>query len=296
MKRCWKYVLIVGAVVCFAFIFILVFFKSSQYSLWNSHPDGLREAKRWVYKKTEKRDLALYVFTPSADDDSIVYPAIVFFHGGYWKVGHPVEFASHCQHFRDRGFVAVTAEYRLIEMDGAKPIDAIQDAKAAISWIHSRAGKLRIDPNRIIAVGGSAGGHLAAWTGIELDDKHGHDGGIKSHKPDYLILISAALDTTVINTKEKLAVQKEEYSPLHQITEGMPPTLLIHGIEDDVTPFEGAKRFMVAMKKAGNDCKMVALNGVGHGFHVPMNKQTYTHTLRIIDQYLVSRGVIKEAD
>lgn len=61
--------------------------------------------------------------------------------------------------------IAVTADYRVKSRHGVKVVECVKDAKAAIAWIRENAQRLRIDPNRIAASGGSAGGHLAACTG-----------------------------------------------------------------------------------------------------------------------------------
>ena len=88
-----------------------------------------------------------------------------FFHGGGWKDGTPTVFYRHCKYFASRGIVAMSADYRVGRRDGAKPAQCVSDAKSAIRWLRQHAEKLGIDPNRIVASGGSAGGHLAAATG-----------------------------------------------------------------------------------------------------------------------------------
>src|SRR6185503_1822467 len=108
-------------------------------------------------------------------------PAIVFFFGGGWTNGSPGQFEEHCKHLGSRGLVAITADYRVASRQQVKAVSCVADAKSAIRYVRKEAARLGIDPDRIVAGGGSAGGHIAACTGtIDGFDEAGEDKSISS--------------------------------------------------------------------------------------------------------------------
>jgi len=120
-----------------------------------------------VYKTIDGTELRLYVLKPADWKKSDTRPAIVFCHGGGWTGGTPSQFEEQAKYLAGRGMVCVHVQYRLLKGDAkALPIVCIQDAKSAMRWVRSHAAELGIDPNRIAAADGSAGGHLAAFVGI----------------------------------------------------------------------------------------------------------------------------------
>src|SRR5207237_3124764 len=119
--------------------------------------------KKIVYKKVGDRELSLHVFEPAAQEPTAKRPAIVFFHGGAWAIGDPNQFYYQCDYLAKRGMWAASAEYRLTAPGaGVRIADIVLDAKDAVRYVRSHAGDLGVDPDRIAAAGGSAGGHLAA--------------------------------------------------------------------------------------------------------------------------------------
>src|ERR1035437_19830 len=125
-----------------------------------------------VYKKVEGRELKLYLIKPADWKASDRRPGIVFFHGGGWVGGGPSAFNTQGQYLATRGMVCAQVEYRLLRDPKEPPLVCIQDAKCAMRWVRGHARELGIDPKRIAASGGSAGGHLSAFVGLAkgLDD------------------------------------------------------------------------------------------------------------------------------
>ena len=120
-----------------------------------------------VYKATGKRagkivGLRLHVFKPDGHKETDSRPAIVFFFGGGWVGGTPTQFYQQARFLADRGMVAISAEYRV----GISPFHCVEDGKSAIRFVKEQASSLGVDPDRVIASGGSAGGHVAACTGV----------------------------------------------------------------------------------------------------------------------------------
>lgn len=135
-------------------------------------PATLPGAETEIYKTVGDVSLPLHIFTPEGHRSGQSRPAIVFFFGGAWRNGSPAQFEKHCAYLASRGMVAITAEYRVSGRHQTKAIACFQDAKSAMRYLGSNAKRLGIDPNRIAAGGGSAGGHLAGALGTirGLDD------------------------------------------------------------------------------------------------------------------------------
>ena len=147
-----------------------------------------------TYKTNPKGDLKLHVFAPAKRQAAAKSPAIVCFFGGGWKVGTPLQFYPECAHFAARGIVAIAADYRIAATHGTSPFEAVADAKSAIRWLRQHAANYGIDPDKIVAAGASAGGHLAAATGSlpGLDDPN-DDPSIRA-APNAAILWYPVLD------------------------------------------------------------------------------------------------------
>ena len=125
-----------------------------------------------------------------------------------------------------------------------------------------------IDPNRVIASGGSAGGHVAACTGVINGlDEVGEDSTINSI-PNAMILFNPVIDTTEkdYGLKKVGIDRKIEISPCHHVKSGIVPTLIFHGTTDKTVPFENVKRFTELMNESGNICELIPFEGKGHGF------------------------------
>lgn len=221
-----------------------------------------------VYKTVGETELKLHVFNPEGHTSSDQRPGIVFFFGGGWLGGTPRQFYQQSRDLAALGFVAIAAEYRVAKRHGATPFDCVEDGKSAIRWVRAHATTLGIDPARIVAAGGSAGGHVAACTAlIEGYEGPGEDLSISSW-PNALILYNPVLDTTEIGFGVNIVGvdRKTEISPCHHVKPGLPPTLVIHGTADATVPFENAERFTRLMQAAGNHCELIAAEGQEHGF------------------------------
>ena len=117
-----------------------------------------------IYKSADNIDLKLWIFNPPKHSPDTQSAAIVFFFGGGWNAGSPQQFVKHCEYLSARGMVAMVADYRVASRNKVKANTCVADANSAIRWIREHAGELGVDPDRIAAGGGSAGGHLATAT------------------------------------------------------------------------------------------------------------------------------------
>lgn len=238
---------------------LLLMFTCTAFAKEKITPD-----KQVVYKA----ELKLHIFNPKGHKSIDKRPAIVFFFGGGWMGGTPRQFYQQAKNFADLGFVAMSAEYRVINKHKTTPFECVKDGKSAVRWIRQHAAKLGVDPDRIVSAGGSAGGHVAACTGvIPGHDEEGEDLSISS-LPNAMILYNPVIDTTekgygLARVGEE---RKTDISPCHHVRKGIPPTLVFHGTADTTVPFENVERFTKLMKDAGNKCILVPFEKKGHGF------------------------------
>lgn len=216
-----------------------------------------------VYKEASGAKLKLLFYKPSDSKPGDSRTAIVFFFGGGWNSGTPAQFEPFARHFADRGCVSVCADYRVKSRHDTTPFDAVRDAKSAMLYVRKHAKELGIDPARIVAAGGSAGGHLAACTTLSsglLDDTDAKDADAAANA---LVLFNPVLD---LMADGKRAKEFEAISPQQRVHKGLPPTILFHGTGDTTVPFAHAEAFTKAMTDSKNTCRLEAFDGRGHGF------------------------------
>jgi acetyl esterase/lipase len=266
-----------------------------------AYPPEIEGATVETYKDAGGTPLKVWIFQPSGKPSpGTKHPAIVFFFGGGWTSGSPVQFERQCRHFAKRGMVAMTADYRVGGRQHVKPVTCVADAKSCLRWIRQNAERLGIDPNRLVASGGSAGGHLAAATAtLPGLDEAGEDTKT-SAVPNALILFNPALAFGAFPgleepgysrnfTADRLGCEPQSFSPLHHVTEHLPPTLILHGRADTTVPYATVEAFTAEMKTKGNRCELVGYEGQAHGF---FNNAKYEETLAEADKFLVSLGYL----
>ena len=247
--------------------------------------------KEIVYKSFDKDPLELNVFLPAGWKASDKRPAIVFFFGGGWRGGTPSQFFPHSRYLASRGMVAVSAQYRTSGSHGTSPIECVADGKSAVRWMRQHADELGIDPDRIASGGGSAGGHVAATTGVLKGmDQKGEDTSVSS-KPNAMVLFNPVTDTSGI---ERLGDQALKLSPMQSVASGDPPALVLHGKADTTVPYAMVEAFCKAMTDAGNRCELVGYEGRPHGFfNYARSRKDYTNAVWHMDRFLESLGFLE---
>ncbi len=271
-----------------------------------NYPPAFPEARAEVYKTVGDVKLSLWIFEPKDHKPEDKRPAVVFFFGGGWTGGTPTQFHEQCKHLASRGMVAVTADYRVASRQQVKAVSCVADAKSAVRYLRANAARLGIDPTRIAAGGGSAGGHIAACTGVVKGlDESSEDGQVSS-VPNAMILFNPALVLAAVPGKfepnakleglrERVGADPQTISPYHHVAKNQPPTLVLHGQADTTVPYATAELFASAMKEAGNRCELVGYEGQPHGFFNfgRGDNAHYQKTLQAADDFLVSLGWLK---
>lgn len=247
-----------------------------------------------VYKRVGDCELKLFVEKPEGWKPVDHRPAIVFFFGGGWVAGTPYQFLKESEYFATRGMVGIRVEYRILPKgDQGPPIVCCADAKSAMRYVRAHAAELGIDPRRIAAAGGSAGAHLAAFTGLVngLDDPH--DDLAVSCKPEALVLWNPVFNNGPGNYGyERVGDRYQKFSPAHNITSHAPPAIVFFGTKDQFVPVATAKAFQAGMEGCGVRCETIFFEGQEHGFfnHEPW----LSKTLAAADQFLTSLGWLEK--
>lgn len=251
--------------------------------------DGILSS--YIYKTVGKYKLELFVDAPKGHQTEAKVPAIVFFHGGGFKSGSEVQFERQAEYLADRGMVAVRVRYRLTKDPGVQVTDCVEDAISAMRWVRANAGMLGVDPDRIAASGGSAGGYLSAATLLVDHINAKTDPAGVSAKPNALVLFNPGF-----GNRERDGTDPRDPDGkgnlLNYVRPGAPPAIIFHGKEDMTVPFATVEAFTAVMKKAGNSCNLVGYEGEGHSF---FNKDKhYALTIAETDKFLTGLGWLEK--
>ncbi len=279
--------------VLFALLWLWLPIETFAQTQPQPQPLSIEGAITYVYKSIKGSDLRLHVFNPPSPR-AARQSAIVFFFGGGWTQGLVTQFVPQSTHLARRGMVAIVADYRVSGRHQTSPFEAIADAKSAMRWLRSRAGELGIDPDRIVASGGSAGGHLALSSAVfETFNEPGEDRRV-SAKPNALLLFNPAVDTSQIS---RFGSRGQEASPIHHIGRSLPPTVIFHGKADAIVPYADVDRFCIRAKLLGARCDLFGYEGATHGFFNQGrdNGKWYQETLMEADRFLTGIKYLPES-
>ena len=215
-----------------------------------------------VYASHQGSALLADIGYPAAGDG--LKPAIIYVHGGRWRAGsRNGNGALDVREWARLGYFAMTIDYRLVEASPA-PVP-YQDTLAAVRWVHAHAGGYGIDPDRIYLIGNSAGGHLVALAATLGDGPYPRTGGWEDARSDVRAVISVAgpYDLNTLSwgnlwtpVGEDPAAARRLASPMHQISAGTRPILVVHSDDDQSVPVQQAIDMADALAEAG----------VRHGF------------------------------
>lgn len=216
-------------------------------------------------------------------------------HGGGWQGGdkdNPADTAV-SQALARNGYVVFCIDYRLVKRPtngypakNSYPA-ALDDCQRAVRWVRCHAEEYGVDPKRIGAAGGSAGGHLAAMLGTR-DTRDNSDPALAAYSsrvqavvdffgpadltqpfPTKPFNVQAIVDSFVGTTNIE---RQREASPIFGIDAQTPPFLILQGAADLLVPPEQSRELNAALKKAGRDSTYIEFPGEWHGFQKPENK------------------------
>lgn len=245
------------------------------------------------YKQIGDTNLTLHIFTPPEHQSTDSTPAIVFFFGGGWITGSPSAFYPQSAYLASRGMVAICADYRTRSRYKTTPKECVQDGKSAIRWIRVHAAELGIDPDRLAAGGGSAGGQVAAATAtVKGFNEEGEELSV-SCRPSALVLFNPVFDNGPKGYGyDRVREYWRGFSPIDNIDRDVPPTTIFLGTKDKLVPVATAERYQQLVESMGVRCDLHLYEGQPHSF---FNRAKYYETLLETDKFLTSIGYLSGA-
>jgi acetyl esterase/lipase len=233
-----------------------------------------------VYTKAGADELKLDIARPAGKDG--VFPAVLVIHGGAWRAGNKSDVRPIMAEFTKRGYVAVSPQYRFCPKN-AFPAQ-VHDVKAAVRYVKANAKKYQVDPDRIGAIGFSAGGHLALMLGV-TGPNDGLEGDVPAGAPDSRVKAVvnyfgptdlAAKDIPAVSrpllkdflggeAKDKPDVAAKA-SPITFVSKDDAPVLTFQGTKDPLVPYNQAIKLADAMNTAGVAGRVELLIGAQHGW------------------------------
>lgn len=263
-----------------------------------TEPEDVEIRRGLTYATVEGRELKLDLYRPAGDSRTL--PVIVWIYGGGWITGDrsPCIIARYAQ----RGYAIASIDYRLA--NEARWPAQIHDCKSAVRWLRANAAGLGIDPTRIAAWGGSAGGHLALMLGTAQDPALEPAGEGDSRVTAALAFFPATdllmldvdpdhdgrIGVAMVALLGGLPSLKRELAygagPINHLDRSDPPMLLIHGDADDVIPLDQSRRFVKAATSVGAPAEVVYLEGVGHGNGIFAREDVRERSREFIDRVL----------
>lgn len=247
--------------------------------------------------RKEKADLYLPTIAPTGKG----FPAVLVVHGGGWVGGDKWSARERNigTNLAMNGYVALSINYVLAERKGtnmAWPQD-LYDCKTGVRWLRKNAERLHINPERIGAIGGSAGGHLVSMLAL-TDAKDGLDP--KGPYGEYSCRIQCVVDmygpidlmkrgdmTLFRKTRAEAPELYEQATPSRYADKNDPPVLILHGTGDKTVDYHQSEMFDEALKKAGTPHELILIPGAPHTFHLqPKQRDLRPVVLGFFDKYL----------
>jgi acetyl esterase/lipase len=253
-----------------------------------------------VYRKIGDVELRLHVMKPKGWTAGDKRPAFLYYFGGGWVSGTPESGLRLAKWAASKGLVGIIPDYRTRNRFQTTPEDSISDGRAAVRWVQEHATELGVDPAKLIATGGSAGGHVASWTAITAAGPAADDPA-PAVAPAALILFNPVTDTKDggyggpkrFGNKPARALAA---SVPDQMQAKMPPTLVFHATADATVPYANSVAFRDKLVASGNRCELVTFEGLGHSYYSTKfgeaGKAAYEKTITDTAAFLASLGLL----
>ncbi len=230
-------------------------------------PDTVKVERDLVYAKYGDREVKLDLYLPKRPASGKI-PGIVVIHGGGWRSGDKTRFAAQAAYLADQGFAAACIGYRLLpEVTFPAPI---VDCKAAVRWLRANASRYGIDPERIGATGGSAGGHLTAVLAAshkvkELEGDGGNAG--VSSRVQAAVAMATPADMSRFAARSGVDAKLATLiSPVTHVDRDTAPTLLLHSDTDGTVPYAQSELLLQKLKDHGVPTDLVKIPNAPHAF------------------------------
>jgi acetyl esterase/lipase len=262
-------------------------------------PDNVHSEMNVAYDSADPQQV-MDIYRPA---DTAIHPAILFVHGGGFRAGSRKSYTRNCIQLAQMGYVTATADYRLAPK--APFPAAVYDVKAAVRYLRANAARLSLDPNKIGAAGGSAGGHLVLFLGVTGNVPEFEGPGPnrdQSSRVQCVVSFYGPSDFTKsygrsVDAAEVLPLflggdlehAREAHlraSPLNWVTPDAPPTLAIQGTKDRYVNYEQSVWIVERLLAAGAPAEIETIEGADHGFKGADLERAEKRMAGFFDRYL----------
>ncbi len=271
---------------------------------------GIQTIRLWPGDAPEAKGNAcediptLTIFAPQQGHEN--GSAVVVLPGGaYAGLAANLEGRQVADWFTARGFRAFVLQYRLSSNGYLLPVPLL-DARRAVQTVRARAADYKIDPNRIVIIGFSAGGHLAALASTQfVPGKPDAEDPIEraSSRPDYAVLgypwIGAITTDTshlsyckLFNVMDRCEALRLAYSPDLFVTKETPPTFWYHTFNDQTVPVEQGLRYYEALVKAGVPAEAHIFANGPHGTGLGKSDPSLDQWPHLLENWLRAQGLL----
>ena len=249
--------------------------SASDETAWAAFSQATRPEATARYIENGAVNQELDVFSPEGRNEAgKLRPVLILVHGGGWSGSSRDALAPHARYFAARGWACVNISYRLTSEPGITLPDAQSDVRAAFGWVRAHAAQYGWNPERISALGESAGGQLVCALGLLPPDP-------TSWRVHSLVLVNPVLDLTTLSWALNTPGLREAgpvspataaqhpagmASPLFHLTQAAPPILLLHGRKDVSVPIAQAERFAARAKTVGARVELIIFENSAHAF------------------------------
>ena len=212
------------------------------------------------------------LFLPGGDGP---FPVAVVLHGGFWKAQYGRKLMRPlCADLAARGWAAWNLEYRRLgRCSGGGWPRTFDDVGAGIDHLADLPRPDVLDLSRVVAIGHSAGGHLAAWAAaregarVPVTAAVSQAGVVDLHEAWERRLSNGVVRRLLGGTPDQHPDRYAAASPAARLPLGV-PLLLTHGERDDIVPPDMSRRFAEAARAAGDDCDLVIEPDEDHFGHI----------------------------
>ena len=263
-------------------------------------PAGFTSQLNIIYTTVKGWDGKMDLYLPPNDKGPT--PVVINIHGGGWNKGVK-ESQTGFNTFFKLGYAVANIEYRLSQQATAPA--AIEDTRCALIYLIKNASELNIDINKIVIMGGSAGGHLALMGGL-LGNDHRFDGncpGVENIRVAAIINKYGISDVwdwgygKVITSKsakqwlgDKVGDEAfaKSVSPLSYVNKNNPPVFIVHGDADPTVPYQQSVDLYKKLQEAGVKSEFITVEG---GLHGKFDKEKNSELNKKIAAFLLDLGL-----
>jgi acetyl esterase/lipase len=267
-------------------------------SLRADDPADIRTEREVPYLgagRSELADLYLPLEIPKGER----VPAVVIIHGGGFTGGHrdAARELNIGGTLARNGYVGMSVDYALADIGRPTWPQNLFDCKTAVRWLRANADRLRIDPNHIGVIGGSAGGTLASLVtltqpndGLDPEGPYGNfPCQVQCGVDMYGVASMAEWHDSVMfgKTSDEAPELYKMASPLTYARSDAPPMLILHGTADKTVDVSQSEKFAEALKAKGATFEIEIIPDAPHSFSLqPKEKDLRPVVLAFFDKYL----------